>query len=124
MNEPSPENPQNPVWPLTDWSGVRKAAESVGKDADRLEWLIRKYQGPLRGHLVSTFEGLRDQADELLHDFARDKILREGWLAKANREQGRFRNFLKASLTNFVRDRLEKAARAPASLDAMETELP
>ncbi len=112
------------AWPLTDWSGVRKAAQAVGKDSERLEFLIRKYQKPLKLHLTCTFELSDQAAEELLHDFAQDKILKEGWLAKANRERGRFRNFLKSSLANFVRDRLEPKANVPVSLESLEFDIP
>src|SRR6266446_1447166 len=123
MENLPPAAPGSSVCPLTDWSGVRKAAQAVGKDSERLEFLIRKYQKPLKLHLTCTFELSDQAAEELLHDFAQDRILKEGWLAKANRDRGRFRNFLKSSLTNFVRDRLEVKKIVPVSLEGLETEI-
>lgn len=66
------------------------------------------------------------QVDTLLQDFAEDKLLQEGWLRKANQNRGRFRDFLKTSLRNFVLDRLNRAeVRNPAvPLEELEHELP
>lgn len=91
-----------------------------------MDRLIRLYWHPLRIFLVATFPNLSGQADELLQDFAGDKILREGWLRKADQTRGRFRDFLKSSLRNFVLDRLSRAdvKNAPLSLDELEREIP
>ena len=123
MKKPSAETPGSSLWPMTDWSGVGHAATAVGKDPDRLNRLILTYRVPLKVFLLSTFPALANQADEFLQDFAQDKILREGWLAHANRTRGRFRNFLKTSLRNFVMDRLRKAANPPISLDELDFDL-
>jgi len=111
------------IFPGTDWVELRKAAEAEQAPLDRL---IRLYWQPLKIFLASTFPGLRDQADEVLQDFAQDKLLREGWLSKADQSRGRFRDFLKTSLRNFVLDRLSRAEtkNPPVSLDEMDQELP
>ena len=109
---------------MTDWSGVGHAAASVGKDADRLNQLILRYQRPLLVYLLAAFPSLESNADELLQDFAQDKILRQGWLGKASRERGRFRDFLKTSLRNFVHGYLRRNASAPASLDELGLDVP
>ena len=92
----------------------------------RLDSLIRRYWRPLKVFLASTFPGLNeDQAEGLLQDFAEDKLLKAGWLQRANRERGQFRQFLKRSLRNFVLDRLSRAEvkHAPVSLDELDEEL-
>lgn len=111
------------IFPRTDWAELSKAAEAEQAPLDRL---IRLYWQPLKIFLVATFPNLSGQADELLQDFAGDKILREGWLRKADQTRGRFRDFLKSSLRNFVLDRLSKAdvKNPPLSLDEMEQEIP
>jgi RNA polymerase sigma-70 factor (ECF subfamily) len=124
MKESSAETPGSSLWPMTDWSGVGHAATAVGKDPDRLNRLILTYRVPLKVYLLSTFPALTNQADELLQDFAQDKILREGWLGKADRDRGRFRDFLKTSLKHFIHDHLRKASKAPASLDELEFDPP
>ena len=109
---------------MTDWSGVGHAAASVGKDADRLNQLILRYQKPLLVYLLSAFPSLESNADELLQDFAEDKIPETGMAGKASRERGRFRDFLKISLRNFVHGYLRRNASAPASLDELGMDMP
>lgn len=111
------------IFPRTDWAELSKAAEAEPAPLDRL---IRLYWQPLKIFLVATFPNLSGQADELLQDFAGDKILREGWLRKADQSRGRFRDFLKTSLRHFVLDRLNKAEvkNPPLSLDELEEEIP
>lgn len=94
--------PASSIWPLTIWSEVRQAGQEVGKDADRLNALILRYHPPLRIHLAASFPKLGPHHDELIQNFSQDRILRDGWLLKADQERGKFRNFLKTSLTNYV----------------------
>jgi hypothetical protein len=51
-------------------------------------------------------------------------MLQEGWLRKADQNRGRFRDFLKTSLRNFILNRLNRAEakNPPLSLDEMEQE--
>jgi DNA-directed RNA polymerase specialized sigma24 family protein len=111
------------IFPRTDWAGLGQAAQA---DEARLDGLIRLYWTPLRVFLVATFPSLKDQADVLLQEFAEDKILREGWLGRADRNRGKFRDFLKTSLRHFVLDRLNRAEarHAPVSLEELAGELP
>lgn len=111
------------IFPRTDWTELGKAAEAEQAPLDRL---IRLYWQPLKIFLVATFPNLAGQADELLQDFAGDKILRQGWLRKADQTRGRFRDFLKSSLRNFILDRLSRAdvKNPPLSLDELEQEIP
>jgi hypothetical protein len=111
------------IFPRTDWAELSKAAEAQPVPLDRL---IRLYWQPLRIFLITTFPSLKDQADTLLQDFAEDKLLKEGWLRKADQNRGRFRDFLKTSLRNFVLNRLNRAEvkNAPLSLDELEQEPP
>ena len=109
------------IFPRTDWSELGRAGEA---DEARLDRLIRTYWAPLRIFLVATFPSLKDQADLLLQDFAEDKILKSGWLQRADRRRGKFRDFLKTSLRNFVLDRLNRAEfkHAPVSLEELAQE--
>jgi DNA-directed RNA polymerase specialized sigma24 family protein len=119
----SSESPASSIFPRTDWAGLGKAADA---DEARLDGLIRLYWAPLRIFLVATFPSLKDQAEVLLQEFAEDKILKEGWLRRADPNRGKFRDFLKTSLRHFVLDRLNRAEvrHAPLSLDELEQELP
>jgi len=91
-----------------------------------LDRLVRLYWQPLKIFLVATFPGLKNQADTLLQDFAEDRLLQDGWLRKADQSRGRFRDFLKTSLRNFVLNRLNLAEvkNPPISLEELEQELP
>jgi hypothetical protein len=112
--------PEDSLFPPTQWTQLAEAAR--GEDAAQLDRLIRLYWAPLRGYFVASFPSLRGRADEWLQDFSQDRILREGWLGRADRTRGRFRDFLKTSLRNFTRDRLDRAEhkRAPMPLDLAE----
>ncbi|MGD0816083.1 MAG: hypothetical protein ABSA83_21025 [Verrucomicrobiota bacterium] len=118
----SAEPSSSSIFPRTDWAGLGKAADA---DAARLDDLIRLYWVPLRIFLVATFPSLKDQAEVLLQEFAEDKILKDGWLRRADPTRGRFRDFLKTSLRHFVLDRLNRAEvrHAPVSLEDLEQEL-
>jgi hypothetical protein len=118
-----PEPVQSSIFPRTDWAGLGQAANA---DTARLDQLIRQYWQPLRIFLIATFPSLKNDADTLLQDFAEDKILKDGWLRKADQNRGRFRDFLKMSLRNFVLDRLNRAdaKNPPLSLDELEQEFP
>src|SRR3984957_11033259 len=111
------------IFPRTDWAELSKAADAEQIPLDRL---IRLYWQPLRIFLVTTFPSLKAEADTLLQDFAEDKLLKEGWLRKADQNRGRFRDFLKTSLRNFILNRLNRAdvKHAPLSLNDLEHELP
>jgi len=109
------------IFPRTDWAELDRAADA---DAARLDRLIRLYWQPLKIFLMATFPSLKNQADTLLQDFAEDKLLKEGWLRKADQNRGRFRDFLKTSLRNFVLDHLNRAEvkNPPVSLEELEQE--
>src|SRR5277367_5225746 len=119
----SADSSASSIFPRTDWAELGSAATA---DSARLDRLIRLYWTPLRIFLVASFPSLKEQADVLLQEFAEDKILKTGWLQRADRERGKFRDFLKISLRNFVLDRLSRAEvrNAPVSLDEMEVDLP
>jgi hypothetical protein len=119
----APEPSKSSIFPRTDWAELGKAAEAEQMPLDRL---VRLYWQPLRIFLVATFPSVKNQADTLLQDFAEDKLLQEGWLRKADQSRGRFRDFLKTSLRNFVLNRLNLAEvkNPPISLEELEQELP
>lgn len=110
------------IFPRTDWAELSKAADA---DEVRLDRLIRLYWNPLRIFLVATFPALKDQADALLQDFAEDKFLQEGWLRKADQSRGRFRDFLKTSLRNFILNGLSRknVKNPPIPLEELEQEV-
>jgi hypothetical protein len=123
MTTMAAERSKGSIFPQTDWAELRRAAEAETIPLDRL---IRLYWQPLKIYFLATFPNLKDQAELWLQDFAEDKILQEGWLRKADKSRGRFRDFLKTSLRNFVLNRLNRAEckNPPVSLDDLQHELP
>ena len=119
----SADAPKSSIFPRTDWAELGRAA---GAETESLDRLIRLYWQPLRIFLLATFPALKDQTDLLLQDFAQDKMLKEGWLRRADQNRGRFRDFIKTSLRNFVLDRLNRldVKNPPVSLDELTGELP
>jgi len=117
--EPSPSS----IFPRTDWAELTKAAAA---EPVPLERLVCLYWQPLKIFFVASFPSLKHQADQWLQDFAEDKLLQEGWLRKADQSRGRFRDFLKTCLRNFVLNRLNRVdmKNPPVSLEELEQELP
>jgi hypothetical protein len=113
------------LWPLTDWSALGRAADAVGKEVAPLELLIIKYQKALRICLISRFPWLQGEADRLITEFSEDRILREGWLKKPQSGRGRFRDYLKRSLINFVLDQYKKkdAVKHATPIDELDQEI-
>jgi hypothetical protein len=102
----SSEQPASSIFPRTEWTALGQTSEA---ETERLDRLIRQYWAPLKVFLVATFPGLDEQVEVILQEFAEDKLLKKGWLQRADRRRGQFRDFLKTSLRNFVLDRLSLA---------------
>lgn len=115
-------NTSDTIFPVTMWTKLGRAASS---DTEELDRLIRLYWVPLRIYLVATFPSLRNDAELVLQEFAEEKFLKKDWLNRADRNRGRFRDFLKKSLRNFALDRLRsyEARHPPVALSEMEHEL-
>ena len=92
----------------TPWAMPQSAAEFPGTvwvDVTDRKKVIHKYWSALKIYLIcllSRFPDFRNEADDFLQDFVMKKILQPGWLENANPDKGRFRDFLKSSLRNFV----------------------
>ena len=77
--------------------------------------VVNRYWGVLRIYLaglLARFPEYRNEADDLLQDFIKDKILNPGWLEKADPNKGRFRDLLKSSLRNYVTGHIRKGEAA------------
>ena len=82
-----------------------------GGDTEVLGRLVAQYHAPLNVYLTLAFPTLKPYAAELLQDLAQDRFLREGWLTRVDLNRGRFRDFLKTSLRNYVLNWLRGGAR-------------
>ena len=117
----SEEQPDPSCFQGTNPSELRRAGKG---DVEALASLIGKYQTPLTVYLLHAFPTLRPHAGEILQDFAQDRLLREGWLGQVDLNRGRFRDFLRTSLRNYVLNWLrnnQKESRF-ASLDGQGEE--
>lgn len=111
------------IFPTTLWSDVRRGGAAVPARQAALDALARRYQGPAEAYLMAALRLPKERAHELFQEFFR-WMLASDWLAKATRERGRFRAFLKVALKNFATDELRKerawkrGASLTGSLDA------
>src|SRR6266478_2816447 len=92
----------------TSWALPQSSAEFPGTiwlDVTDRKKVIHKYWSALKIYLLcllTRFPNYRGEVDDLLQDFIMKKILQPGWLENANPGKGRFRDFLKSSLRNFL----------------------
>lgn len=112
----------------THWSMVRAAVDrdlSEGRDA--MQELCRRYWFPL--YAFARRRGFdSDGAQDMIQAFFL-RLLEKDVLSKANRDRGRFRNFLLGSLKNFIANESAKQGaarrggqRQPFSLDFRDAE--
>jgi RNA polymerase sigma factor (sigma-70 family) len=105
MNPPEPRE----TFETTHWSIVRAAVDqdlSHGRDA--MQQLCQRYWFPL--YAFARRRGYdSDRAQDMIQAFFL-RLLEKDVLSKANRDRGRFRNFLLASLKNFVANESAKAS--------------
>lgn len=88
----------------TSWSLIR----AVG-DVNAFDTFVRIYWKPLY-FFVRQHGHDNESAKDIVQDFL-TSVLERGTLTKADPARGRFRTFLLASLTNFMKDRAKAAAR-------------
>jgi RNA polymerase sigma factor (sigma-70 family) len=88
----------------TSWSLIR----AVG-DVNAFDTFVRLYWKPLY-FFVRQHGQDNESAKDIVQEFL-TSVLEHGTLSKADPARGRFRTFLLASLTNFMKDRAKAAAR-------------
>ena len=94
----------NHEFDTTSWSLIR----AVG-DVGAFDTFVRIYWKPL--YFFVRQHGLDNEtAKDIVQEFM-TTMLERGSLTKADPARGRFRTFLLAALTNFMKDRLKAAAR-------------
>ncbi len=101
------DSPDNPVggrqehFLTTHWSVVLKAGQTTdGDGAEALESLCRAYWYPLYAHVRRQGFDPHEAQDMTQEFFAR--MLEKKYLRQVDREKGRFRSFLLASLKHFL----------------------
>lgn len=123
QNQPAPE--QNPVFQTTHWSVVLQAAG--GDSTAALEHLCRVYWYPLYAYVRRQGHDPHD-AQDLTQGFF-ELFLAKHYLKDVDREKGRFRSFLLASIKHFLANEWKKSNRQKRgglmrsiSFDAMAAE--
>jgi RNA polymerase sigma-70 factor (ECF subfamily) len=94
----------NHEFDTTSWSLIR----AVG-DVQAFDTFVRIYWKPLY-FFVRQHGQDNESAKDIVQDFL-TSVLERGTLSKADPTRGRFRTFLLASLTNYMKDRAKAAAR-------------
>jgi len=102
--------PASPQFATTHWSVVLAAGERDSPQAaEALEKLCRIYWYPL--YVYARRQGNSpEDAQDLTQDFL-SRLLEKNYLAKADRDRGKFRTFLLGSLKNFLVNEWTRAGR-------------
>ncbi len=92
----------------TRWSVVARAGESGDADsAEALEQLCRTYWYPVYC-FVRRYGHSPDEAEDLVQGFFA-KLLEKNYLAQADRDRGKFRTFLLASVKHYLTNEKDRA---------------
>ena len=75
-----------------------------------VDLVVAAYRGPVIAVLRKQWSLEIDDAEDLAHDFFAHALERE-WLARYDREKGRFRTFLRKCLQDFANTRYEASRR-------------
>lgn len=120
----------NGAWEPTSWTTIIQA-RSGASDSERQRALSRiaeRYQNPIRGEIERRWRCSSEEAEDLKQAFFLD-ILQRDFLGSVDPQKGRFRAFVKACISNFLKDRLKEratlkrgAGRKPLSLDQLDDE--
>gem|GEM_PF-273497 len=109
----------------THWLLVEQArdAESTAR-REALGALVSLYWPALRAHLVINRRLSPETADDLLQDFAADRVLAQRFLAHVDRAKGRFRSFLLRCLENYRIDHCRGRKEAIRLDEAQQKQIP
>src|SRR5213079_336957 len=93
------------VFPATRWSLVGRAATRGTENGKlALAELVQIYLPALRAFLTVSMRIDEHRADDLLQGFLADRVLQQDMIAQADRERGKFRTFLLATLKRYAID--------------------
>lgn len=118
------------AFPPTNWSEVRRAAHPSqvwGEEA--LAALLSRYRPALKAHLMFAKRFSPEHAEDLLHDFIADKVLRHSLLAGSDSGRGRFRTYLLTALDRYAvsayrRDAAQKRAPEGGFVELEDFDVP
>jgi RNA polymerase sigma factor (sigma-70 family) len=110
MQTPVPVPTTAARFTTTQWSLVFAAGATPSPASERaLEKLCRAYWYPLYAYLRRCGHSA-DDAQDLVQEFFQ-RLLTSSWIARADRNKGRFRTFLLCGLQNFLANERQKANR-------------
>jgi RNA polymerase sigma-70 factor (ECF subfamily) len=123
-------DPDSRAFPPTRWSEVQRAAHPSqvwGEEA--LAALLGRYRPALKAHLMFARRLPPENAEDLLHDFIADKVLRHSLLAGSDPGRGRFRTYLLTALDRYAvsahrRDAAQKRAPEGGFVELEEFDAP
>ena len=101
------EQVQHSAFPQTDWDMVDLATQP-NSDHSFLGRLLTAYLPSLELYVIGQFCLPPDQAKDLLQNFVLQKIIEKDLLQSADRQRGKFRNFIIRSLHNFVIEQIRR----------------
>jgi RNA polymerase sigma-70 factor (ECF subfamily) len=93
----------------TQWSLVARAG-NVDREVRRkaLNDLLQRYMPALRTHLIRHRRLQAHDAEDVLQGFLASKVLEKGILDRAEKEKGKFRNFLQVAINRYVASEARK----------------
>src|SRR5436309_272570 len=106
----------------TGWTTVLQA--KGGTETTRLaalERLLTRYRRPILLEMQCRARCPEIEAEELTHQFIHN-CLRRDFLKNVEPEKGRFRSFIKACISNFLRDLHREKAAQPSQVSLDETD--
>src|SRR5882672_9625234 len=100
-------------FPTTHWSQIQQAAGDREDEACREELgqLLARYLPVLQLFVESRWGVDHHRAEDLTQSFIEKRILEQDFLRNAQRGRGKFRTFLLASLSSFVKDEWKREHR-------------
>jgi DNA-directed RNA polymerase specialized sigma24 family protein len=111
----------------TSWTLVRAAAHPTADSRQALATLCQASWRPVYAFIRRNGYD-RDQSEDLCQEFFR-VLLEKSYLLDANRDRGRFRSFLLASVKHFLANEWDRAhalkrggGQIPVSIDSVEAD--
>jgi len=111
-------------FPTTSWTMISAAGGVDNCSAQALNDLCRAYWSPVYGFIRIKGHS-REESEELTQEFFA-RILEHGGLTAADRQRGKFRSFLLASVSNFLANQWDRATalKRGAGVPALSLDFP
>jgi hypothetical protein len=116
------------VVPLTDWNLIRSAGSmSSTPQKVALQALVVQYLPALQAHVASKWRIAGGQTEDWVQAFLSAKVVEGNLLSSARPERGRFRNFLRKTLDDFIISQIRHQnakKRSPGRIGDLESAAP